>query len=105
MAVRRAVTDAQVVRLLDDSAVLHEAANGTLLLVNRAMEPGYHLSNGVDYIGYIRRTAPQARLMLVSNLAEAQTAAEAAGALPGFGKDSLMSAETAARIRSALASD
>jgi hypothetical protein len=102
MAVRRAVAEAEVVRLHDDHAVLNEASNGTLLLVNRAMEPGYHHSNGVDYIKHLRTNAPRARLMLVSNLPHAQNDAVAAGALPGFGKDNLMSAETTERLRSAL---
>ena len=102
MAVRRAIPDAEVVRLQDDQAVAFEAARGTLLLVNRAMEPGYRAGNGVDYIRLVRTELPDAKLMLISNFAEAQAEAVASGALPGFGKDSLMTLESSERLRSAL---
>jgi hypothetical protein len=102
MAIRRASAEVEVIRLHDDQAVLDEAYRGTLLLVNRAMEPGYRASNGVEYIQYLRAEVDQARLMLVSNFAEAQAQAVASGALPGFGKDNLMSADTSKRLREAM---
>lgn len=102
MAVKRAVPDAEVVRLQDDASVKSEALRGTLLLVNRAMEPGYGESNGVEYIRVIRSEHPNARLMLISNFAEAQAQAIGHGAAAGFGKDQLLAAESAQKLRSAI---
>jgi two-component system chemotaxis response regulator CheY len=60
-----------------------------LVLVNRVLDGDG--SSGIDLIRAIKAEAELAGLpvMLVSNYAEAQAEAKAAGALPGFGKADL----------------
>ena len=60
-----------------------------LVLVNRLMDADG--SSGLDIIKHIRSIAAfvDVPVMLVSNFADAQSAAEAVGAVPGFGKAQL----------------
>lgn len=70
-----------------------------LVLVNRVLE--VDRSSGVDLIRQLK-SAPHLDIpavMLVSNFPEAQQEAIAAGAQPGFGKKSLRTDETIARLR------
>src|SRR5436190_24350879 len=68
----------------DDSTeldvILAEGAN--LLLLNRELGWGFEQTEGVDVIRCLRAHHPNLPMMLVSNYAEAQAAAAAAGALP-----------------------
>jgi ActR/RegA family two-component response regulator len=74
-----------------------------LVLVNREFaEDGY---SGVEFIGRARAEAGDARLMLVSDHADAQAAAMEAGAVEGFGKSELDSPETAEFLRAELFPD
>jgi hypothetical protein len=77
-------------------------AGSALALVNRVLDGDFGDHDGV---GLIRRYAAHesgTTLMLISNLAQPQSEAEAAGAAPGFGKTQLYDGETAARIRAAI---
>jgi two-component system chemotaxis response regulator CheY len=74
-----------------------------LVLVNRVTD-----RDGSEGLSLIRRLKADPQLgrlplMLVSNYPEAQEQAEAAGALPGFGKAEIGSPRTRDRIRAALA--
>lgn len=103
MALRSAVPQAKITRVVDDAGVdrvLKEGAD--LLLVNRAMEHGYSEAIGTDYIRKLKGTHPSVKMMLVSNFADAQEAAVKEGALPGFGKGNLMTDETKRRLQDAL---
>jgi hypothetical protein len=57
---------------------------------------------GVDVIRAFRKSYPTTKFMLVSNYAEAQAEALAAGAVPGFGKRELGQPRVVQLIREAL---
>src|SRR5687767_725451 len=57
-----------------------------LLLLNRELGWGFDQTEGVEVIRSLRTRHPNLKMMLVSNYPEAQAAAVAVGALPGFGK-------------------
>jgi len=57
-----------------------------LILFNRELDYGFEPTTGVEMIRLLKQKYPQVRMMLISNHADAQAAAVAAGALPGFGK-------------------
>jgi CheY-like chemotaxis protein len=92
------------VLMADDSTELNRVlADGVdLLLLNREMPYGFDAGLGVDMIPTLRKHYPHLKIMLVSNYAEAQAAAVAAGALPGFGKREIGSPRVAELIRGAL---
>jgi CheY-like chemotaxis protein len=71
-----------------------------LVLVNRLLDQDG--SSGLELIKQLRLNADCPRLMLVSNKPEAQRQAIAAGALPGFGKNSLHKPQTAEHLRAVL---
>lgn len=102
ISVSRALPGARITRANDDAAVEKAIESGALLLVNRKLEPGYSATDGNEYIRMLRAKFPQARLMLVSNLADAQSQAVADGALPGFGKDELGSPRLAEVLSAAF---
>ena len=76
-----------------------------LVLLNRELGWGVDQSGGVDVIATLRKTHPQVKTMLVSNYPDAQAAALAAGAEPGFGKREIGSPRVARLIRAALSLD
>jgi two-component system, chemotaxis family, chemotaxis protein CheY len=103
IAVTSAVPGVKVVRVTDEAGVEKLLGEGVdLLLVNRAMEPGYSASLGTDYIRKLRASHPNVKLMLISNYPDAQAAAVADGALPGFGKSDLMSPRARELLSTAL---
>jgi len=103
MAVTGALPGAKVIRTHDDKGVEQAMADGAdLLLVNRAMEPGYGHGDGNAYIRDLKARRPDARVMLVSNYPDAQAAAVEAGALPGFGKSELMTERVKQLLRDAV---
>lgn len=74
-----------------------------LLLTNRALDGDFDAEDGVELTRTLSSFgAPAAKLMLVSNFPEAQTAAQPAGALRGFGKRDMHSPQTKQRLRAAL---
>jgi len=104
MAITRADRDATIVAA-DDSAELEKiiAAGADLLLFNRTLDWGFDGQEGVAVIRTLRRKYTQLKMMLVSNYPEAQADAQAAGALPGFGKREIGSVRVTELIRDALA--
>ena len=102
-AVRRAVPGAAVVSADEPGALDRQIKNGAVLLVNRVLDGGFHTDSGVELIESLASRQPKPRMLLVSNYADAQQAAVAAGALPGFGKSELGSARTSDQLRSLAA--
>lgn len=86
----------------DALAALREA-KFDLVLVNRKLDQDY--SDGLEIIQQIKADQALSSIpcMLITNYAEHQAAAVAAGAEPGFGKLSLNSAETIERFKKYLA--
>jgi two-component system, chemotaxis family, chemotaxis protein CheY len=103
MSVARAVRDATI-QLADDDADLARqiSAGADLLLLNRQLDYGFAAETGVDLIKQLRAAHPNLRMMLVSNYPDAQAAAIAAGALPGFGKRELGAPRVGKVLREAL---
>jgi CheY-like chemotaxis protein len=73
------------------------------VLVNRKLDADS--SDGIDVLRAIKEDAALAALpvMLVSNYPDAQQEAQAAGAVPGFGKAQVSSPETLELLRTYLA--
>jgi two-component system, chemotaxis family, chemotaxis protein CheY len=103
MTISGALKGAQVVSA-DDDAELHQLLTDgvDLLLFNREMPYGFSHTQGVKFIEQLRRQNPQLKMMLVSNYAEAQAEAVAAGALPGFGKREMRSSHVTQLLREAV---
>jgi hypothetical protein len=106
MAVSSADRTAQVV-MADDPAELNQAlkTGAGLILFNRELGYGFDGQMGVDLIKHLRQTHPHVKTMLVSNYPDAQAAAVANGALPGFGKREIGSPRVPQLIRDALAAE
>lgn len=80
-----------------DGVDAHAEAENTVFLVNRVLDGRFADSDGVGLL----RSLPAAavgRAALVSNLPEAQAAAQEAGAVPGFGKSEMYSDRARAAI-------
>jgi CheY-like chemotaxis protein len=87
----------------DDSASLEPYATpDSLLLVNRVLGGSFANDNGIDLIRELAARPAPPRMMLISNYAEAQAQAVAAGALPGFGKAQTHEPRVAQSLRAAL---
>jgi hypothetical protein len=102
-AVRSIAPDAAIHMVDDDGELTRRLQGADLVLVNRVLDGDFPARDGVGLIAALAPTSP-ARFMLVSNYPEAQARAEAAGAVPGFGKADTRTEETRRRIESALAS-
>jgi hypothetical protein len=73
-----------------------------LLLLNRELDYGFTDRRGVDMIRRLRPHHPQLKFKLISNYADAQESAIAAGALRGFGKREIGSPKVSQLLREAL---
>lgn len=105
----------------DDERELAKLADGaSLLLINRVLEGGFKTDSGVDLIAQLagqadgdggegrdrgERDGSRPRMMLISNYADAQQAAIAAGAHPGFGKADVHSPGAGKLLRAAAGLD
>lgn len=93
-----------IVAMADSDKELEQAAERSdLLLFNRVLEVGFDDSDGIALLRRTKELHPGRKMMMVSNFPEAQQAAEAAGALPGFGKRELGSEKVKRLIADALA--
>ncbi len=103
MAVSSALRGAKIT-MVDEQKDLQRALDdgADLLLFNRVLDYGFDTDEGVEMIRKLRQTHPHVKSMLVSNFAEAQQAAIAAGALPGFGKREIGSKRVTELLRDAL---
>lgn len=103
MALSRADRNVSVVVVEDEQELRQAIDDGVdLLLINRVLDYGFDESEGVAVIRRLRAEHPELKMMLVSNYPEAQSAAVAAGALPGFGKREIGSTQVTQLIRDAL---
>jgi two-component system, chemotaxis family, chemotaxis protein CheY len=104
LSVAKAGKEVQVLSADDDRDLKRLLDDGVdLLLLNRQLDYGFDETEGVELIKKLRTLYPNVKTMLVSNYPDAQAAAVAAGALPGFGKRELGSPRVAELIRDALA--
>jgi DNA-binding NarL/FixJ family response regulator len=103
MAVKSAI-EGVALTAADDNAGLDQALKQgvDLILFNRELDYGFEPATGVEMIRVLKQKYPQVRMMLVSNHADAQAAALAAGALPGFGKREIGSARVLQLLRDAI---
>jgi two-component system, chemotaxis family, chemotaxis protein CheY len=100
---KAAGTGAQILMADDDSELKDALEQGVdLILFNRELGYGFQDKMGVDAIKRLRSSHPNLKTMLVSNYADAQAAAVANGALPGFGKREIGSARVIEVLKEAL---
>ena len=105
MAVKSASSDIQITAADSDAEMEQAIADGAdLLLLNRVLEYGFAHHTGIELLRDLKKKHPQMKAMLVSNYADAQEAALAEGAVPGFGKRDIGSQKVKQLIQSALAS-
>jgi two-component system, chemotaxis family, chemotaxis protein CheY len=103
IAVSRAAKEIKVLSADDSQSLQRVLDDGVdLLLLNRQLDFGFDVEEGVDIIRKLRPQYPGVKMMLVSNYPDAQAAAVAEGALPGFGKRELNTPKVAEMIREAL---
>ena len=103
IAVSRAHKEVQVLMIDDDRDLKRSLDDGVdLLLLNRQLDFGFDEQEGVALIRRIRANYPHVKTMLVSNYPDAQAAAVAEGALPGFGKREVNTPRVAELLREAL---
>lgn len=87
MTISSAIKNAKILSADDDGELTQVLAEEVdLMLFNRELGYGFSETEGVKFIERLRGAYPSLKMMLVSNYPEAQAAAIAAGALPGFGK-------------------
>jgi DNA-binding NarL/FixJ family response regulator len=104
MTIKKAVPDVEILAA-DDSEELSrvlEKNDPDLLLFNRELGYGFSPNMGVDAIRALNPAQSKFKMILVSNYADAQQAAETVGALPGFGKRELGTPRVVEILRSAL---
>jgi two-component system, chemotaxis family, chemotaxis protein CheY len=107
MVIRKAAPEVEIV-MADDSQELMrslETNNFDLVLFNRELGYGFDPDQGVGVINALRPTQPSLKMMLISNYPDAQQAAVAAGALPGFGKREMGTPRVTQLLRDALSVD
>jgi len=100
-AIARLLPDAEIAMANDSSSLNDHLDDDPVLLVNRELDGRFHTTSGVELIASLNDRASSPVSLLISNFEEAQTAAQAAGARPGFGKSHLYDDTTAQRLRDA----
>lgn len=91
------------VEMVDSAAELADHAGPQALwLVNRVLEGDFDHESGIALIRDMAERADPPLMMLISDRAEAQEAAVAAGALRGFGKQDLNSRQVRQILRRAV---
>ncbi len=102
-AVKRAVRSARIERADDLPALRNHLGSGAVLLINRVLGGGFDTGSGVELIRLLAETGDAESAILISNHANAQDEAAAAGAQPGFGKSQLRDQATEQLLRQAAA--
>ncbi len=102
-AVKRAVRGARIERADDLPALRSRLGRGDVLLINRVLGDGFETGSGVELIRLLAETGDAESAMLISDHANAQDEAVAAGAQTGFGKSQLRDQATAQLLRHAAA--
>lgn len=103
-AISRAVPHVLVSLANDERRLEEQLSPDSLLLINRVLDGGFCCDCGVGLIELLSRRAGSPSMMLVSNYADAQERAVAAGAKRGFGKTQLYNDATAELLRQAIGS-
>lgn len=94
-----AAPNAEVIRINDQKSLDDVANPDTLLLINRVLDGRFTVGgSGIELIKTIAQQDHASPTMLISNFAESQQEAVAAGALPGFGKSQVGDATVKQRI-------
>ncbi len=103
IAVKAIAPDCVIARV-NDEASLAAALNDSpdLLMVNRMLDGDFAAISGIDLIARCRQRHPRLKAMLISNYADAQAQAVAAGAVPGFGKSELPTSKAREVLATAL---
>ena len=99
---QQAAPDAEVSMVNDDASLQQVANSDSLLLVNRVLDGRFSTGSGVALISELAKGENPPAMMLVSNYADAQEQAVAAGALQGFGKGEMYQPEVADRLKAAV---
>ncbi len=94
---------ASAVRVNSERDLRDRLGAAAALLVNRALDGRFPDKDGIELIRRLAGEGVATPMLLVSNYPEAQQAATAAGALPGFGKRELSRPETSEKLRAAIA--
>jgi hypothetical protein len=103
-AIKSAAGDVQVTNAEDDASLFKALEAGVdLILFNRELGYDFQTDSGVGMIQLLRQSYENLKMMLVSNEPEAQAAAVAAGAFPGFGKRQIGKPEVRELLKAALA--
>jgi two-component system, chemotaxis family, chemotaxis protein CheY len=103
-AIKSAAGDVQVAIVEDDNSLFSALDAGVdLVLLNRQLGLDFQPDTGVAMIQVLKQKNGKLRMMLVSNQPEAQAAAVAAGAFPGFGKRQIGRPEVRELLKQALA--
>jgi hypothetical protein len=101
-AIQSFVPGAIVETATDEESAARAALSSDLLVINRMLDGDFTSESGLELIRHFGFQSVGAKLMLVSNFPNAQEEAEAAGAIPGFGKKALYAESTRQRVREAL---
>ena len=104
-AVSRAVPGSIIAVANDQRSLQPHLHRGAVLLVNRALDGSFDATDGVVLIERLMKGDDLPATMLVSNFADAQEKAVAAGAKPGFGKSAVYKESTKTLVRSAAGLD
>ena len=99
-AVRGFVPGAEVHRINSQDELESMMAGLALLLVNRVLDGRFDDESGIEYIRGLGEGTPPA--MLITNFEEHMQESIAAGAVPGFGKQTMRSAQAETALKSAL---
>lgn len=100
-AIRGFVKGADVRRVNDGSELDGMMSEVDLLVVNRVLDGRFSTESGIEMIRELAESDPPA--MLITNFAEHMEESIRAGAVPGFGKQTMRSAEAEAALLGALA--
>ena len=101
-ALTRLIPGAAVECVSCQDALEQALPRSALLLVNRELDGEFEARDGVALIRALAERTSAPRMMLVSNYPDAQAQAQAAGAVPGFGKRDLYAGQTGRRLLAAL---
>lgn len=105
-AVGRAVSGATFITVNSQAKLPEVRQRGMIWLVNRVLDGDFGSDDGMAVVIAAASPAPSGEgptVMLISNYADAQDKAVAAGAVRGFGKHALYAETTVAAIREAIA--
>jgi len=101
-AVQRVLPEAAVELINDQESLQSALSRNVMLLVNRELDGVFDTgTGGIDLIRHLARGAGSVPMILLSNFEDAQVEAEAAGAMPGFGKNDLYHEDTTQRLKDA----